>query len=276
MKSKGEVAALADTINNMTETLATFADQVTSVAREVGVEGRLGGQANVPGAAGTWKDLTGNVNLLAANLTSQVRAIAEVATAVTKGDLTRSIQVDARGEVAELKDNINTMIGNLRLTTDVNTEQDWLKTNLAKFTNMLQGQRDLTTVGRLLLTELAPLVNAHMGVIYQVDNEDNPQLRLLSSYAGDGNYPHPLFVQFGEGLVGQCAMDKRQRLVSDIPADATPVNSALLRVIPQNLVVLPVLFENQVKAVIELASISSFTTSQMTFLEQLTDSSASC
>src|SRR5436190_1154992 len=164
VKSKGEVAALADTINNMTETLATFADQVTSVAREVGVEGRLGGQANVPGAAGTWKDLTGNVNLLAANLTSQVRAIAEVATAVTKGDLTRSIQVDARGEVAELKDNINTMIDNLRLTTDRNTEQDWLKTNLAKFTNMLQGQRDLVTVGRLLLSELTPLVNAQLGV----------------------------------------------------------------------------------------------------------------
>ena len=272
VKSKGEVAALAETINNMTETLATFADQVTSVAREVGVEGRLGGQANVPGAAGTWKDLTGNVNLLAANLTSQVRAIAEVATAVTKGDLTRSIQVDARGEVAELKDNINTMIGNLRLTTDVNTEQDWLKTNLAKFTNMLQGQRDLTTVGRLLLTELTPLVNAHMGVIYQVENEDNPQLRLLSAYAGDGINPHQSIVQFGEGLIGQCAMDKRQRLVAEIPSDAVPINSALLRVVPKNLVVLPVLFENQVKAVIELASVSSFTTSQMTFLEQLTDS----
>jgi len=272
VKSKGEVAALAETINNMTDTLATFADQVTSVAREVGVEGRLGGQANVPGAAGTWKDLTGNVNLLAANLTSQVRAIAEVATAVTKGDLTRSIQVDARGEVAELKDNINTMIGNLRLTTDVNTEQDWLKTNLAKFTNMLQGQRDLTTVGRLLLTELTPLVNAHMGVIYQVENEDNPQLRLLSAYAGDGTNPHPQLVQFGEGLVGQSAMDKRQRLISDIPTDAVSINSALLRVRPKNLVVLPVLFENQVKAVIELSSVSSFTTSQMTFLEQLTDS----
>ncbi|HXN66733.1 MAG TPA: HAMP domain-containing protein, partial [Bradyrhizobium sp.] len=272
VKSKGEVAALAETINNMTETLATFADQVTSVAREVGVEGRLGGQANVPGAAGTWKDLTGNVNLLAANLTSQVRAIAEVATAVTKGDLTRSIQVDARGEVAELKDNINTMIGNLRLTTDVNTEQDWLKTNLAKFTNMLQGQRDLTTVGRLLLTELTPLVNAHMGVIYQVENEDSPQLHLLSAYAGDGTSPHLQIVQFGEGLIGQCAMDKRQRLVSDIPGDAVPINSALLRVVPKNLVVLPVLFENQVKAVIELASVSAFTTSQMTFLEQLTDS----
>ncbi|MDE2067060.1 MAG: HAMP domain-containing protein [Bradyrhizobium sp.] len=272
VKSKGEVAALADTINDMTETLATFADQVSSVAREVGVEGRLGGQANVPGAAGTWKDLTGNVNLLAANLTSQVRAIAEVATAVTKGDLTRSIQVDARGEVAELKDNINTMIGNLRLTTDVNTEQDWLKTNLAKFTNMLQGQRDLTTVGRLLLTELTPLVNAHMGVIYRVENEGSPQLRLLSAYAGDGNNPHPQLVQFGEGLIGQSAMDKRQRLVSDIPPDAIPINSALLRVTPKNLVVLPVLFENQVKAVIELSSVGAFTTSQMTFLEQLTDS----
>jgi HAMP domain-containing protein/CheY-like chemotaxis protein/signal transduction histidine kinase len=272
MKSKGEVAALADTINNMTETLATFADQVTSVAREVGVEGRLGGQANVPGAAGTWKDLTGNVNLLAANLTSQVRAIAEVATAVTKGDLTRSIQVDARGEVAELKDNINTMITNLRLTTDLNTEQDWLKTNLARFTNMLQGQRDLTTVGRLLLTELTPLVNAHRGVIYQVQSEDSPQLRLSAAYASDGASPHAQVIQMGEGLIGQCAMDKRQRLVSDIPEDAIPINSALLRMAPKNLVVLPVLFENQVKAVIELASVSAFTTSQMTFLEQLTDS----
>src|SRR5262249_22697161 len=152
-------------------TLATFADQVTSVAREVGVEGRLGGQANVPGAAGTWKDLTGNVNLLAANLTTQVRANAEVATAGTTGDLTRSIQVDARGEVAELKDNINTMIDNLRLTTDRNTEQDWLKTNLARFTGMLQGQRDLSTVGKLLLSELVPLVAAHQGVIYQMDVE---------------------------------------------------------------------------------------------------------
>ena len=191
VKSKGEVAALAETINNMTDTLATFADQVTTVAREVGVEGRLGGQANVPGAAGTWKDLTGNVNLLAANLTTQVRAIAEVATAVTKGDLTRSIQVDARGEVAELKDNINTMIDNLRLTTDRNTEQDWLKTNLARFTNMLQGQRDLQTVGRLLLSELTPLVNAQLGVIYQVEADEAPSLRLLSAFADDGANGHP-------------------------------------------------------------------------------------
>ena len=217
VKSKGEVAALAETINNMTDTLATFADQVTTVAREVGVEGRLGGQANVPGAAGTWKDLTGNVNLLAANLTTQVRAIAEVATAVTKGDLTRSIQVEARGEVAELKDNINTMIDNLRLTTDRNTEQDWLKTNLAKFTNMLQGQRDLSTVGRLLLSELTPLVNAHQGVIYQIEGEEAQSLKLLSAYADDGSNGHPQNLRAGEGLIGQCAVDKRRMLITDMP-----------------------------------------------------------
>jgi CheY-like chemotaxis protein/signal transduction histidine kinase/HAMP domain-containing protein len=272
VKSKGEVAALAETINNMTDTLATFADQVTTVAREVGVEGRLGGQANVPGAAGTWKGLTGNVNLLAANLTTQVRAIAEVATAVTKGDLTRSIQVDARGEVAELKDNINTMIDNLRLTTDRNTEQDWLKTNLARFTNMLQGQRDLATVGRLLLSELAPLVNAKMGAIYQLVNQRDGVLRLLSTYADDPLHGHSQTFRIGEGLIGQCAADKRRLLVSDIPSYAVPIGSALFKVVPRNVIVLPVLFENQVKAVIELASLTSFTGLQITFLEQLTSS----
>ena len=272
VKSKGEVAALAETINNMTDTLATFADQVTTVAREVGVEGRLGGQANVPGAAGTWKDLTGNVNLLAANLTTQVRAIAEVATAVTKGDLTRSIQVDARGEVAELKDNINTMIDNLRLTTDRNTEQDWLKTNLAKFTNMLQGQRDLTTVGRLLLSELTPLVNAHQGVIYQMSSEEAHGLALLSAYADDGANGHPRNLSLGEGLIGQCAVDKRRMLITEMPETAVPISSALFKVPPRNNIVLPVLFENQVKAVIELASIHEFTTLQTMFLEQLTTS----
>ena len=272
VKSKGEVAALAETINNMTDTLATFADQVTTVAREVGVEGRLGGQANVPGAAGTWKDLTGNVNLLAANLTTQVRAIAEVATAVTKGDLTRSIQVEARGEVAELKDNINTMIGNLRLTTDRNTEQDWLKTNLASFTNMLQGQRDLTTVGRLLLSELTPLVDAQLGVIYQVESDDPGSLRLLAAYADDGVNGHPLRLNIGEGLIGQCAADKRRLLISEMPRHAVPIGSALFKVLPRNVVVLPILFENQIKAVIELASVTAFTTLQLTFLDQLTDS----
>jgi HAMP domain-containing protein/CheY-like chemotaxis protein/signal transduction histidine kinase len=270
MASKGEVAALAETINNMTNTLATFADQVTTVAREVGVEGRLGGQANVPGAAGTWKDLTGNVNLLAANLTTQVRAIAEVATAVTKGDLTRSIQVEALGEVAELKDNLNTMIDNLRLTTDRNTEQDWLKTNLARFTNMLQGQRDLATVGRMLLSELAPLVEAQNGVIYRVDQEGTPNLKLLAAYADDVIGGHPEHLRMGQGLLGQCAVDGRRMLITSLPADVVPIRSGLFKATPNNVVVLPVLYEGQVKAVIELGSVGSFTDLQISFLEQLT------
>jgi HAMP domain-containing protein/CheY-like chemotaxis protein/signal transduction histidine kinase len=275
VNAKGEVGALAETINSMTDTLATFADQVTTVAREVGVEGRLGGQANVPGAAGTWKDLTGNVNLLADNLTNQVRAIAEVATAVTKGDLTRSIQVEARGEVAELKDNINTMIDNLRLTTDRNTEQDWLKTNLARFTGMLQGQRDLVTVGRMLLSELVPLVNAQQGVIYQTEaqpeTDDVGSLVLLSAFGitRDG-YTHDIGV--GEGLIGQCASEKRRMLITELPRTTVPIRSGLFEAIPRNVIVLPVLFEDRVKAVIELASLSVFTASHLAFLDQLTSS----
>ncbi len=273
VNAKGEVAALAETINNMTDTLATFADQVTTVAREVGVEGRLGGQANVPGAAGTWKDLTGNVNLLADNLTNQVRAIAEVATAVTKGDLTRSIQVEARGEVAELKDNINTMINNLRLTTERNTEQDWLKTNLARFTGMLQGQRDLGTVGRMLLSELAPLVNAQQGVIYQMESEDSAGMVMLSAFAGDGQDGHLRQLKMGEGLIGQCAIEKRRMLINDLPPDRTiTIRSGLVEAVPRNVIVLPILFEDRVKAVIELASLSFFTASHLAFLEQLTAS----
>jgi HAMP domain-containing protein/CheY-like chemotaxis protein/nitrogen-specific signal transduction histidine kinase len=272
VNAKGEVAALAETINNMTDTLATFADQVTTVAREVGVEGRLGGQANVPGAAGTWKDLTGNVNLLADNLTNQVRAIAEVTTAVTKGDLTRSIQVEASGEVAELKDYINTMIDNLRLTTDRNNEQDWLKTNLARFTGMLQGQRDLTTVGRMLLSELAPLVVAQQGVIYQMASEDSSEMVLLSAFADGGENGHRHQLRVGEGLVGQCAAEKRRMLISDLPANAVPIRSGLFQAVPRNIIVLPILFEDRVKAVIELASLSAFTASHLAFLEQLTSS----
>jgi HAMP domain-containing protein/CheY-like chemotaxis protein/signal transduction histidine kinase len=271
VNAKGEVAALAETINNMTGTLATFADQVTTVAREVGVEGRLGGQANVPGAAGTWKDLTGNVNLLADNLTNQVRAIAEVATAVTKGDLTRSIQVEARGEVAELKDNINTMIDNLRLTTDRNNEQDWLKTNLARFTGMLQGQRDLGTVGRMLLSELAPLVNAQQGLIYQMEEEGSEGMILLSAYSStpDG---HLQRIAVGEGLLGQCAKEKRRMLINDLPQGTLSIRSGLFEAVPRNVIVLPVLFEDRVKAVIELATLNSFTASHLAFLEQLTAS----
>jgi HAMP domain-containing protein/CheY-like chemotaxis protein len=279
VEAKGEVAALAVTINNMTDTLATFADQVTNVAREVGVEGRLGGQANVPGAAGTWKDLTGNVNLLAANLTNQVRAIAEVATAVTKGDLTRSIQVEASGEVAELSDNLNTMINNLRGTTESNQEKDWLKTNLAKFTRMLQGQRDLVTVGRMLLSELAPLVGAQQGSIYQMkvgeagdatQTSEAPSLVLLAGYAQSETTPQ--YVPIGVGLVGQCAVEKQRILLQRVPKSYTRIHSSLGGAKPTSVVVLPVLFEGETKAVIELASLSPFTATHLTFLEQLTQS----
>jgi CheY-like chemotaxis protein/signal transduction histidine kinase/HAMP domain-containing protein len=279
VEAKGEVAALAETINNMTDTLATFAEQVTNVAREVGVEGRLGGQANVPGAAGTWKDLTGNVNLLAANLTTQVRAIAEVATAVTKGDLTRSIQVEARGEVAELKDNINTMIDNLRATTDRNQEQDWLKTNLAKFTSMLQGQRDLVTVGKMLLSELAPLVDAQHGVIYQMERGDPADLgeiavpRMLHLLAGYAQRPdQPTSIQPGVGLVGQAAAEKQRILLTDVPPDYTQIESSLGQAPPKSVLILPVLFEGETMAVIELAALRPFTNTHLAFLDQLTQS----
>jgi HAMP domain-containing protein/signal transduction histidine kinase/DNA-binding response OmpR family regulator len=279
VEAKGEVAALAETINNMTDTLATFAEQVTNVAREVGVEGRLGGQANVPGAAGTWKDLTGNVNLLAANLTTQVRAIAEVATAVTKGDLTRSIQVDARGEVAELKDNINTMIDNLRATTDRNQEQDWLKTNLAKFTSMLQGQRDLVTVGKTLLSELSPLVDAQQGTIYQMDRVEPGEvgetaqpkmLRLLAGYAQRASQPQG--IPLGVGLVGQAAAERQRILLNNVPPDYTQIHSSLGAAPAQSVLVLPVLFEGETMAVIELAALRPFTATHLTFLDQLTQS----
>jgi len=271
--AKGEVAALAETINNMTGTLAIFAEQVTTVAREVGVEGRLGGQAHVPGAAGTWKDLTANVNLLAANLTNQVRAIADVATAVTKGDLTRSIQVEARGEVSDLKDNINAMISNLRDTTQRNAEQDWLKTNIAKFTRMLQGQRDLLTVGRMLLSELAPLVNAQQGVFFKMEGDDvDLQLKLLASYAHRHRGNVGEMVRLGEGLVGQCAFEKKPIHMTGVSAPDFSINSGLVETTPQSIVVLPVLFEGQTKAVIELASIGTFTATHLAFLEQLTES----
>src|SRR5579871_3061970 len=181
--AKGEVAALADTINNMTDTLATFAQQVTNVAREVGVEGRLGGQANVPGAAGTWKDLTGNVNQLAGNLTRQVRAISEVTSAVAAGDLTRSISVEAQGEVAELKDNINAMVQSLRETIRANQQQDWLKTNLAQIAGMMQGHRDLAVVAELIMDELAPLVGAQHGTFFLSEPAGgDTQLRLIAGY----------------------------------------------------------------------------------------------
>ncbi|HVG38673.1 MAG TPA: response regulator, partial [Pyrinomonadaceae bacterium] len=273
VEAKGEIAELADTINGMTDTLRTFADQVTTVAREVGVEGKLGGQANVPGASGTWRDLTDNVNRLAANLTTQVRAIAEVSTAVTQGDLTPSIAVEAQGEVAALKDNINEMIRNLRDTTQKNTEQDWLKTNIARFTRMLQGQRDMTTVAQMVLSDLAPLVEAQQGVLYvNQSNNGQPHMRLLGSYAYTERKNLANEFRPGEGLVGQCILEKKRILLTNVPSDYVQISSGLGEAPPLNIVVLPVLFEEEVKAVIELASFNRFNEVHITFLDQLTES----
>ncbi len=271
--AKGEIAELADTINNMIDTLATFGAQVTNVAREVGVEGRLGGQAKVPGAAGTWKDLTDNVNQLAANLTTQVRAIAEVATAVAKGDLSRTIQVETSGELEELKNNINEMIRNLRETSGLNAEQDWLKTNLAQFTRMLQGQRDLLTVSQMILSELVTVVNAQHGVFYMMEeNGHGKQLRLMSSYAYKERKNLSNVFRLGEGLVGQCALEKSRIVITNVPNDYIKISSGLGEATPQNIIVLPVLFEGEVKAVMELASFNEFSPTHQTFLEQLTES----
>jgi HAMP domain-containing protein/signal transduction histidine kinase/DNA-binding response OmpR family regulator len=271
--AKGEIAALADTINGMIDTLATFADQVTTVAREVGVEGKLGGQASVPGAAGTWKDLTDNVNQLAANLTTQVRAIAEVATAVTKGDLTRSITVEAFGEVAELKNNINEMIVNLKDTTLKNSEQDWLKTNMAKFSRMLQGQKDLLAVGRLILSELAPVVSAQQGTFYTMSGSgEETSLKLLASYAYKERKNIDNVFKMGEGLVGQCALEKEKILLTNVPPDYIKITSGLGEASPLNIIVIPIVFEGQVKAVMELASFDRFSPTHETFLDQLTES----
>jgi HAMP domain-containing protein/signal transduction histidine kinase/DNA-binding response OmpR family regulator len=269
LETKGEIASLAETINGMIDTLAVFADQVSNVAREVGIEGKLGGQARVPGAAGIWRDLTDNVNQLAANLTTQVRAIADVATAVTKGDLTRSIAVEAQGEVAALKDNINEMIGNLAETTRKNTDQDWLKTNIAKFTGMLQGQRDLLTVSKLLLSELTPLVGAQFGTFYIAD-EEKESLKLLAGYGANEKSGVPMEFRMGQGLVGQCGLEKRRILVTDVPQDYIKISSSLGEGTPLSIVVLPVLFEGEPRAVLELASFRHFTDVNLAFLDQLT------
>src|SRR4051812_48762142 len=275
INAKGEVAQLTDTINEMIETLAVFGDQVTTVAREVGVEGKLGGQANVPGASGTWKDLTENVNQLAQNLTTQVRSILEVASAVTKGDLTRMIRVEAKGEVEELKDTINQMIANLKETTLRNQEQDWLKSNLAKFTQMLQGQKDLNTVTRRILSELAQVVNAQQGMFYILEQDENAQhgkLKLFAAYAYHEELSLAKEFELGEGLVGQCAVEKERILLTNVPKDYIKIGSGLGEASPVNLIVLPVLFETEIKAVIELASFDTFSETHLDFLSQLTES----
>lgn len=275
INAKGEVAQLTETINEMIETLAVFADQVTTVAREVGVEGRLGGQANVPGASGIWKNLTENVNQLAQNLTTQVRSISQVASAVTKGDLTRTIRLEAKGEVEALKDTINQMIANLRATTLRNQETDWLKSNLAKFTQMLQGQKDLNMVTKRILSELAQVVKAHYGAFYILKQDENTAATKLSLYAAYAYKEDMNIVRefnIGEGLVGQCALEKERILLTNVPANYIKISSGLGKAKPSNLIILPVLFENNVKAVIELASLDAFSQTHQDYLSQLTES----
>ncbi|HEY0194770.1 MAG TPA: response regulator, partial [Kofleriaceae bacterium] len=273
LTARGEIATLVETINSMIDTLSTFAEQVTGVARDVGVEGSLGGQADVPGAAGVWRDLTNNVNELAGNLTGQVRAIRDVATAVTQGDLTRSITVEARGEIAQLKDTVNQMIRTLAETTKVNQEQDWLKTNVARFTRMLQGQRDLLTVARQILNELAPLVNAHHGAFYMTETEgDAPELKLFASYAYQERKSVSNAWKFGQGLVGQAALEGKRLVLSKVPSDYIQISSALGEAPPHAIVVAPILFENAVKGVIELASFDRFSGIQLAFLDQMLES----
>ena len=272
---RGEFLELKNTVNAMVDQLNRFAGEVTRVAREVGVEGKLGGQAQSQEVAGVWKDLTDDVNQLAANLTNQVRAIAEVATAVTEGDLTRQVSVEASGEVAVLKDLLNEMIRNLRETMRQNTEQDWLKTNLERFTRMLQGQRDLATVSTMILSELTPLVSAQHGVFYALTEPGDGGEPMLEFQAGYGYKERKHLsnsFRLGEGLVGQCALEKERILLTDVPGDYIQISSGLGESPPLNIIVLPILFEGSVRAVIELASFSAFSPSHQSLLDQLTES----
>ena len=270
---RGEIAELKDTINTMVDQLNAFASEVTRVAREVGTEGKLGGQADVKGVGGTWKDLTDNVNQLAANLTTQVRAIGEVATAVTRGDLSRSVQVDVQGEVEQLKNDVNAMIRNLRETTRRNQDIDWLKTNIAGFARMLQGQRDLKVVGRLILSELAPLVGIQRGLIYLASPAaDDPKLTLLATYPRQITPAPAPTIRFGAGLVGQCAEDRRRIHLRDVPADYATIQSALGGSTARDVILLPIQFEGQTRAVMELASIEELSEIHLAFLDQLGES----
>jgi signal transduction histidine kinase/HAMP domain-containing protein/ActR/RegA family two-component response regulator len=269
--ARGEILELKTTINTMVARLSAFAAEVTRVAREVGTEGKLGGQATVEDVSGTWQRLTESVNQLAGNLTTQVRAIAEVATAVTTGDLTRLITVDASGEVAELKDNINQMIANLRATTRRNEEQDWLNTNLARMSGMMQGQRDLDAVASMIMSELTPLVNAQFGAFYLARWEAGVKvLNLTASYGAelDGAVTATKF-RLGQSLVGQAAVERKPILIQQAPADYIRISSGLGSAAPSSIAVLPVLFENEVMAVIELASFGSFDEGHRALLEQL-------
>ncbi|MFI2374498.1 HAMP domain-containing protein [Streptomyces sp. NPDC018964] len=268
--ARGEILELKTTINTMVDQLSAFAQEVTRVAREVGTEGRLGGQAEVEGVSGTWKRLTENVNELAGNLTRQVRAIAEVTSAVAEGDLTRSVNVEASGEVAELKDNINSMVESLRETTRANQEQDWLKTNLARVSGLMQGHRDLSVVAELIMDELVPLVSAQYGAFYLAeDGDDGPELRLVGSYGYPDDDGRPTRIAFGRTLVGQAARSRRAITVDELPPDYVTISSGLGQVVPTTLVLLPIVVEGQVLGVIELASVTPFTQIHQDFLAQL-------
>ena len=271
VNAQGEILALKTTINTMVDQLSSFASEVTRVAREVGSEGKLGGQARVEGAEGIWKRLTENVNELAGRLTTQVRAIAEVTTAVARGDLTRSITVDAEGEIGELKDNINTMVSNLRDTTTANQEQDWLKSNLARISRLMQGHRDLMEVAKLIMSELTPLVSAHYGAFYLAEPTGDHDLYLIAGYGTRAGSRIRRRFATGEGIVGQAALEGRGILLQDVPARYLTVDTGLSSSVPAQIVVLPILFETQVLGVLELASFREFSEIHHDFMNQLVE-----
>ncbi|HVL83211.1 MAG TPA: ATP-binding protein, partial [Pseudonocardia sp.] len=272
--ARGEILELKSTVNTMVDQLSSFADEVTRVAREVGTEGRLGGQAEVEDVSGTWRDLTESVNQLASTLTTQLRAISAVSTAVASGDLTQKISVAAKGEVADLKDTINQMIANLRETTKENAEQGWLDSNLARIGGLLQGQRDLGEVCQMIMNEVAPLVNAQVGAFFLavepgVDElEAQPvEWRLCGGYALADTTP--VSFRAGEGLVGQAAMTKQVVRIDEVPHGYLPIRSGIGSASPRTIVVLPVLFEGESLGVIELGSVRAFSELHVAFLERL-------
>ena len=270
--ARGEILELKTTINTMVDQLSSFAAEVTRVAREVGREGKLGGQAEVEGVSGTWKRLTENVNELAGNLTRQVRAISQVTSAVAAGDLTRTISVEAEGEVAELKDNINTMVRSLRETVQASRDQDWLKTNLASIGSMMQGHRDLEVVAELIMEELAPLMGALHGTFFLAEQAgEETRLRLIAGYGLRADKDAPIQYRIGQSLIGQVAKSKRLVVVDEIPQGYIKITSGLGEAPPANLVVFPLLFEGEVLGVVELASFSKFTPIQIDFLEQFAE-----
>src|SRR6516165_91932 len=263
---------IATVFNGMADQLDLFTTEVTRVAREVGTEGKLGGQAHVPGASGTWKDLTESVNAMAGNLTMQVRNIAQVATAVAKGDLTQNIAVDAQGEVAELKDNINAMVQSLRESVQASREQDWLKTNVARIGSMLQGHRDLEIVAETIMEELAPLLGAQHGTFFLTEEAGGEtRLRLIAGYGLRADKDAPIQYRIGQSLIGQVAKSKRPIVVDEIPQGYIKISSGLGEAPPANLAVLPLTFEGHVMGVVELASFTRFTPIQIDFLEQFAE-----